>query len=105
MQAFANGGVVGGPTVFPMRDGRTGLMGEAGPEAIMPLRRTSSGRLGVEVAGGAGGGSTQVNVTVNADGSSQSSGPDDMAQLGKRIGDAVRGILVQEQRPGGLLAA
>ena len=32
--AFANGGVVDGPTLFPMRVG-TGLMGEAGPEAIM----------------------------------------------------------------------
>jgi hypothetical protein len=46
---FARGGVVDGPTMFPMRGG-TGLMGEAGPEAIMPLARTSSGALGVQVA-------------------------------------------------------
>lgn len=45
---FANGGIVSGPTAFPMSGGDTGLMGEAGPEAIMPLRRGSSGRLGVE---------------------------------------------------------
>ncbi|HBQ35886.1 MAG TPA: phage tail protein [Rhodobacteraceae bacterium] len=57
---FANGGIVSGPTTFPMRGG-TGLMGEAGPEAIMPLRRGINGRLGVEMNGGA----NPVNVTMN----------------------------------------
>jgi len=57
--AFANGGVVDGPTRFPMRGGM-GLMGEAGPEAIMPLSRGADGRLGVRSSGGA-----QVNVTMN----------------------------------------
>lgn len=47
---FARGGVVQGPTTFPMRGGM-GLMGEAGPEAIMPLRRGPDGRLGVAAAG------------------------------------------------------
>jgi len=50
--AFASGGVVGSPTMFPMSNNRTGLMGEAGPEAIMPLTRTSSGDLGVRAVGG-----------------------------------------------------
>ena len=59
MTAFANGGVVGGPTLFPMRGG-TGLMGEAGPEAIMPLARGADGRLGVKAGGG-----QSVNVTLN----------------------------------------
>jgi len=44
---FAYGGVVGGPAMFGMTGGRTGLMGEAGPEGIMPLRRGRDGRLGV----------------------------------------------------------
>ena len=57
---FAKGGVVSSPVTFPMRGG-TGLMGEAGPEAIMPLTRTANGKLGVEVAGGA----RPVNVTMN----------------------------------------
>jgi phage-related minor tail protein len=48
---FAKGGVVTGPTNFPMRGG-LGLMGEAGPEAIMPLTRGADGRLGVQTAGG-----------------------------------------------------
>lgn len=57
---FANGGVVSSPTFFPMRGG-TGLMGEAGPEAIMPLTRGADGRLGVQAQGG----SRPVNVTMN----------------------------------------
>lgn len=48
---FANGGIVGGPTIFPMTGGKTGLMGENGPEAIMPLSRGPNGKLGVEVSG------------------------------------------------------
>lgn len=57
---FANGGVVAGPTQFPMRNGR-GLMGEAGPEAIMPLARGPDGRLGVQ----AGGGGRPITVVMN----------------------------------------
>lgn len=49
IKPYAKGGVVSGPTVFPMANGGVGLMGEAGPEAIMPLKRGPSGRLGVEV--------------------------------------------------------
>lgn len=48
---FAKGGIVSQPTNFPMKGG-TGLMGEAGPEAIMPLTRGPDGRLGVASQGG-----------------------------------------------------
>ncbi|PZO65273.1 MAG: phage tail protein [Paracoccus denitrificans] len=58
---FAKGGVVAQPTHFPMR-GATGLMGEAGPEAIMPLRRGADGRLGVAAAQG---NARPMNVQVN----------------------------------------
>ncbi|MCC6719959.1 MAG: tape measure protein [Acetobacteraceae bacterium] len=56
---FAAGGIVRRPTLFPFADG-TGLMGEAGPEAILPLARDSHGRLGVR--GGDGGSTVVVNV-------------------------------------------
>ena len=49
LTAFARGGVVDRPTLFPMARG-AGLMGEAGPEAILPLSRGRGGRLGVEVS-------------------------------------------------------
>lgn len=48
---FARGGVVSGPTPFAMRGG-LGLMGEAGPEAIMPLVRGANGKLGIAAEGG-----------------------------------------------------
>lgn len=55
---FASGGIVTQPTLFPMANG-TGLMGEAGPEAVVPLERMSDGSLGV------GSNSAPVQVTVN----------------------------------------
>jgi lambda family phage tail tape measure protein len=65
--AFARGGIVNTPTLFAFANGgsfRRGLMGEAGPEAIMPLGRDRQGRLGVR--GGAGGSQVVVNITNNA---------------------------------------
>lgn len=58
IKAFAAGGVVGGPALFGMRGG-LGLMGEAGPEAVMPLKRAPDGRLGVAGGGGV------TNITYN----------------------------------------
>ncbi|MDQ7080124.1 MAG: phage tail tape measure protein [Paracoccaceae bacterium] len=57
---FARGGVVSGATPFAMR-GATGVMGEAGPEAIMPLSRGPDGRLGVRAEGGG----RPVQVVIN----------------------------------------
>ena len=58
---FAQGGIVSQATAFPMRGGTTGLMGEAGPEAILPLARGADGRLGVRAGGG---GAMQVTINV-----------------------------------------
>jgi len=70
---FARGGVVNRPTLFPMAKG-AGLMGEAGPEAIMPLTRGPDGKLGVA------GGGANVNVNIinqaGADVETKQNGPD-----------------------------
>ena len=96
---YRQGGVVEKPTIFPMRTG-VGLMSEAGPEAIMPLKRGRGGRLGVEASGGVG------NVVVNVDASGSSVEGDDAqaSALGKMLGAAVQAELVKAKRPGGILA-
>lgn len=116
---YAKGGVVDGasvsnwssqivdrPTMFAFARG-AGLMGEAGPEAIMPLTRTADGKLGVKQVGAADGASVQVSVVVNADGSGDSTSEGDYQAFGKQLGDNMRAIAQQElQRamaPGGAL--
>ena len=79
VRGFARGGVVFQPTIFPMANGM-GLMGEAGPEAIMPLQRLPSGRLGVEATG-----SGASNYTVNVD----ARGSTDPAATAQQVEDAV----------------
>ena len=64
LQPFASGGVVNSPTFFKFASGggfKNGLMGEAGPEAILPLKRGSDGKLGVSM-NGSGGNNVVVNV-------------------------------------------
>jgi tape measure domain-containing protein len=96
---YARGGVVNRPTLFPMANGM-GLMGEAGPEAIMPLRRGPSGKLGVEASGN---GMGSVVVNVNASGTSVQGDTTQGKQLGAAIGAAVQAELLKQKRPGGLL--
>ena len=100
IQAFARGGIVNKPTVFPFANG-IGLMGEAGPEAIMPLRRGRDGNLGVMSSGG---GTTNVVVNVDASGSSVEGDQQQAKALGNAISAAVQSELVKQKRPGGLLA-
>ena len=108
---FAKGGtftdsIVNSPTLFKFASGgamRTGVMGEAGPEAILPLKRGADGKLGV--AGGGGSGTTNVTVNVDASGSSQVSGnPGQAAALGRAVSQAVQSELIRQKRPGGILA-
>ena len=103
IQPFAMGGVITSPTLFKFADGgtmRNGLLGEAGPEAIIPLKRGVDGKLGV-----AGGGGTVVNVSVDAKGTSVQGDNNQGAALGRVIAGAVQAELIKQKRPGGLLAA
>jgi lambda family phage tail tape measure protein len=93
LQAFAKGGaftnsVVKSPTMFNM-----GLMGEAGPEAIMPLRRGSDGSLGIAASGGSGG---NVSVQVINNSNAQATTNETVDSKGNRkievlIGDMTAG--------------
>ena len=62
---FANGGVVASPVTFPLGDGRTGLAGERGAEAILPLTRGSDGKLGIRTSSSGGGQTIVFNVQAN----------------------------------------
>ena len=100
---FANGTVVSSPTLFPMSGGGMGLMGEAGPEAIMPLNRDPSGRLGVKATGISNVSNTYaINISVGSVDS-----PERVEELSKSLKDAVIAITKQtvanEARRGGSL--
>ena len=102
---YAKGGIVNKPTFFQYASGgygNFGLMGEAGPEAIMPLRRGANGKLGVESSGAAMG---NITVNVDASGSSVEGDTSQASQLGRMLGAAVQAELVKQKRPGGLLAS
>ncbi len=110
---FARGGaftnsVVYKPTLFAFRNGGAmgaGVMGEAGPEAIMPLRRGAGGELGVIAHGGeSGAGTTNVVVNVDASGSNVQGDTPKANELGRALSLAVQQELIKQKRPGGLLA-
>ena len=99
-----SGQIVSKPTLFPFAKG-TGLMGEAGPEAILPLKRGPGGYLGVRAEGG--GGSPTINITINSEGGAQTStsagAGAELQQFAKRISGLVQAELDREMRPGGKL--
>lgn len=81
---FAKGGVVTQPTAFPMRGG-TGLMGEAGPEAILPLARGPDGSLGVRAGGGGQGVHVTMNITTPDVGGFRRSQSQIAAEMGRAL--------------------
>jgi phage-related minor tail protein len=103
LKTFAKGGmftnsIVSSPTLFKFAQG-TGLMGEAGPEAIMPLKRDSSGNLGVRAGGGGGG---NVDVVVNNFGNERATTKETTDNRGNRRIEVVIGDMVASEvaRPG-----
>jgi phage-related minor tail protein len=97
VQAFAKGGaftnqIVDSPTLFKFARG-TGLMGEAGPEAIMPLKRDSSGNLGVRGPSGAG----NVEVVVNNFSTAQAETRETTDSRGNRRIEVIVGDMVAQE--------
>ena len=102
VQAYANGGVVGGPTTFGMSGGKTGLMGEAGPEAIMPLKRGSNGKLGVQMEGG---GATTVVQNFNFSANGDDSVKRIIAQAAPKIAQMTKSEIINDRKRGGSMKA
>jgi len=98
---YRKGGIVSSPTMFKFGGSNLGIMGEAGPEAILPLQRGKGGKLGVIAQGGGA-----VNVTVNVDASSSSVEGDEQNanEFGEQIATAVQAVIINEKRVGGLLS-
>ena len=113
ISTFANGGmftnsIVKSPTLFKFADGgalRSGVMGEAGPEAVMPLTRASDGRLGVDASGLDSAGNKvevgQINITVENKGDQLS--PAAQKQIAGQVRGIVLATLVDQKRGGGVL--
>jgi tape measure domain-containing protein len=99
---FAMGGIVNKPTLFRFANGGvpgTGLMGEAGPEAIIPLKRGPDGKLGVSGGGGVSVG--EINITVQNSGETLS--PAAQKQIANQVQGIVLTTLVNQKRSGGIL--
>jgi lambda family phage tail tape measure protein len=109
---FAQGGaftnsVVTKPTFFKFAAGgamQNGVMGEAGPEAVLPLKRGPDGRLGVTGTSNSSAGPTNVTVNVDASGSKVQGDSNKSEQLGRAVSQAVQEELVRQKLPGGLLS-
>ena len=83
-----------------------GVFAEAGPEAIMPLAKDSSGRLGVRAQGGAGGGVSIGSMEVNVDQNGQATANvSESGKLGRAYGDAMAAAIqdgiARASSPGG----
>lgn len=96
---YASGGVVSAPTMFPMSGGKTGLMGEAGPEAIMPLKRGKNGKLGVQADGGSGDVIIHQNFNFTANG--DESVKQIIAQQAPAIANMTKKQILDDRRRGG----
>ena len=108
LSAFSNG-IVRNPTMFAFAKGSAGIMGEAGPEAIMPLTRAPDGSLGVRAVGSGGGQSVssapQVYITIDGNGNTSTQASPGLEQFGTDVGRFVdqryKQNVMRDIRPGG----
>ena len=105
VNAYANGGIVSSPTNFPMAGNQVGLMGEAGPEAIMPLKRGANGKLGVQMEGGGGGQSVVINQSFNFQANGDDSVKKLIAQAAPQIANMTKKSMLDDRRRGGQMKA
>ena len=105
VQAYANGGVVNSPTFFGMNGNKTGLMGEAGPEAIMPLKRGSNGKLGVQMEGGNSSQTVVVNQSFNFSANGDDSVKKLIAQAAPQIAKMTKSEIINDRKRGGSMKA
>ncbi|MBW9467139.1 phage tail tape measure protein [Enterobacter roggenkampii] len=106
LSAFS-GQVVDNPTFFAFAKG-AGVMGEAGPEAIMPLTRAADGSLGVRAVNGGGAGgdmAPKVYITIDSNGNTSTQAPSGLEQFGADVGRFVdqryKQNVMRDIRPGG----
>ncbi|HAT3808385.1 TPA: phage tail tape measure protein [Morganella morganii] len=111
LSAYSNS-IVSSPTVFPFAKGgapNIGLMGEAGSEAIMPLKRGPDGNLGVRAYGGSNvvGTAPVVHIHIDSDGNQQVEASGGFERFGREIGQFVdqryRSLIATDLRPGGAI--
>lgn len=103
VQMYADGGVVSSPTMFG-HSGGLGVMGEAGPEAIMPLKRGANGKLGVQMEGGSGAISVVNNITVNGN-DNPAAVRAELAKLMPQIEKATVNSVINARKRGGQMKA
>ncbi|MEX5855283.1 phage tail tape measure protein [Providencia huaxiensis] len=101
-----SGQIVSKPTLFPFARG-AGLMGEAGPEAILPLRRGIDGKLGVVAASGPTGGEVNQTFQINIqnDASNGEIGPNAVKQILNLVEQKTKQVMIKERRDGGSFQA
>lgn len=109
LSAFSNG-IVRNPTMFAFAKGSAGIMGEAGPEAIMPLTRAPDGSLGVRAVGGGGQATSsapQVYITIDGSGNAQTQGTAGYEQFAREVGTYTdkryRELIMRDLSPGGAI--
>ena len=110
--AYTNS-IVDSPTLFKFANGsKMGVMGEAGPEAIVPLSRMRDGKLGVQMSGGGGAPSTNVSVHAPIVVNYQGSGNKDVdataidkmtAMMGAAVEGKINEVLARHLKQGGYM--
>ena len=106
VKMYASGDVFNSPTAFNSSKG-LGILGEAGPEAIMPLKRGMDGKLGIANVGGTSQGGLVLNggINVTVQGGNTNSETGDI--VSKKVLEMMKGVARQEimgaKRVGGSL--